>query len=63
MIKEWYNMGLTDDDFATITKNEENEFNPYEVEMKICFADYESARAFIEQSGFNAAFKQIIKEV
>lgn len=61
MIKEFYNVGLADCDFATITKNEENEYNPYEVKMNICFADYESAIAFIQSAGF-IPIKQIIKE-
>lgn len=44
-------------DLAIITK-ENDKYNPYKVEMKISFADYESARSFIEQSGFTG-FKKI----
>ena len=49
-------------DHAIITYKDDYEINPYEVEMIITFADYESARSFIEQSGFSTAFKQIVKE-
>ena len=62
MIKEKYTIDDTNTHYAFITKNDDNYFNPYEVEMKICFADYESARAFIESAGFSSAFKKIIRD-
>jgi hypothetical protein len=58
IIKEMYNVG---NDVAEITKCDDK-YNPYVVDIKISFADYKSARLYIEQSGFNTAFKQIIKE-
>ena len=61
-MKEKYDVGMAVCDFATITENSFNRYNPYEVEMKICFADYESAIKFISCCGFSTDFKKIIEK-
>lgn len=60
MIKELYTNDSTNCDRAIITYKDDYEINPYEVEMIITFADYESARSFVKMSGFEPD-KQIIK--
>lgn len=46
-------------DKAVITKTNDK-YNPYKVNVKISFVDYENARAFLEMIGFNTAFKKVI---